>query len=400
MAGYIPTPIATDAYSRFMAEMYDDRSLIAVPTGFQQFFVGGKVLYATDANDVDIDIIRGTELTAALVPRGTVSRPLGNTQRNAKVQRYSTFSRSFPLIEEESDIDANQLLNRLAGENQYNGVDRMSRLRSHALDLHQEHVRRIVRLQEILAAQAIQTGQHVAILGTTDTDLIYDFRRAAGNTIVATGVWTAGAATILADIDRAWNAVNTSGHVGIDMMITGASVTPGVLGNTQILALADNMRVNFLQFSPNYPVPQRFQKFVDGGMTPLGSITSLNGHTVYWFTYEATYTNAAGAVTPYMPLTETLFAYSGARCDRYMGPPERLPVTASERAWYQEMFGFAMDGGPMPQNVKGSGAVLPGAYYFDAYPASDRKRVTLRSQAAPIMAPVQTDAFCRMTGCA
>jgi hypothetical protein len=53
----------------------------------------------------------------------------------------------------------------------------------------------------------------------------------------------------------------------------------------------------------------------------------------------------------------------------------------------------------MPPLVKNAGAtVLAPAFYFDAYRSEDKKRVSVRTQSAPIFATTQTDAFVRMDG--
>ena len=102
------TPIVMDTFTRIMAALFDEKEIIAVPTGFQAFFgrpeTGAQTIISPDANAVDIDIIRGNEKTAALIPRGAISRPLGPTQRNMDAQNYTSFSRKYPLSEEEADI--------------------------------------------------------------------------------------------------------------------------------------------------------------------------------------------------------------------------------------------------------------------------------------------------------
>lgn len=403
MAGYLPsTPLGVDDYSRFYTELYDERQMLSVSTAFQQFFVGqGQTRFSPSANDVDIDIMRGTELIAALIPRGTVSRPLGGTQADTTEQRFSSFSRTFPLAEEESNFSADQLLQRRAGENPYEGLDRIMRLREFASDAHHEHMRRIIRMSEVLASQAIRTGAMDAILGTSDTDLQYDFRRHASNSAAAGAVWTNAATDILADIDTMWDQLRRQGKVNMDMLIVGESTAPGIYNNTAIQALLDNRRIEIGMVSTGIAVPSKYNKFIAAGLTPHGFLTTTKGHRVWWFTYSDGYFTTGGTWTPYMPVDEVLGCYSGARCDRYFGPPERMPVTSAERQWYSEMFGFSMGGPNVPaQMVNGSNVIMPAAFYFDAYPSEDRKKVTMRTQYAPIYCPVQTDAFYRMTSTA
>ena len=102
------TPVPQDLFSRIMVEMYDEKDIIGVPTVGQAIFGrsenGSKTIFSPDSNLVDIDIVRGNEKTAALVPRGTVSRHLGSLQKNTRIEQGSSFSRKYPLAIEESDL--------------------------------------------------------------------------------------------------------------------------------------------------------------------------------------------------------------------------------------------------------------------------------------------------------
>jgi hypothetical protein len=119
---------------------------------------------------------------------------------------------------------------------------------------------------------------------------------------------------------------------------------------------------------------------------------------MWMFTYIDVITDTAGDTQHLMPLDSVFMAYYGARCDRYFGPPERLPIVSSDVAWYQEMFGMNnIQGAMMPMNINGSAIVTPQMFYCDAYPSGDKKKVTIRTQSAPIFATTQTDAFITFT---
>jgi len=54
---------------------------------------------------------------------------------------------------------------------------------------------------------------------------------------------------------------------------------------------------------------------------------------------------------------------------------------------------------PMPPNIKNQSAIIsPAMFYSDAYKAQDDKKITIRTQAAPIYATTQTDAFVTFSG--
>jgi len=395
------TPLAVDPYSRYMVEVFDDREVISVPTAFQTFFgrpaAGGKTLFSPNANIVEIDIIRGNERLAALIHRGTNARMISG-QQNTQEQKFTSVSRVYPLIEEEGGIEADQLNRRLAGENPYANMDKLDRLRELARIQHQEHVRRMLRLYEYLASQSILTGEMPGILGTTNSDLIYDFYRPATHTITPATKWDVVTSDILGDIDTGCALIRADAHVTPDMLIMGGGSMEALLANTAVQTLADNRRFELIDVATNNPVPPNLMPFVDAGLIPRGRLRTPQGYTVWLFTYVDVYTNSAGTATLYMPTNQALLAYSGARCDRYFGPSEVLPMTPTRAAMYQEMFGFSPSLQPMPPRVKNQGhTVRPEMFYFDAYMSTNHKNVTIRSQSAPIFATTMTDAFVTFT---
>ena len=399
----MPTLIVVDTFSRVMMELFDESEVIAVPTGFLSFFgnpaFGGKTLFSANSTVVDIDIIRANEKTAALIPRGTISRPLGPNQQNMAGDNYTSFARTFPLSEEEADINANQLEKRVAGENPYATTSRLDRMRMLAVQYHHENIRRHVRLFERLAAQSILTGKQDAILGTANPDEQYDFRRAAGNLITVGTGWNQVGADILGDIDDACVQGRVQGHVKLDFMGIGGEAMDSLIRDLTVQTVADNRRFELIEVSTNNPVPPRFARFVEGGWTPRGRLRTPKGFELWLFTYIDVYTDNAGDPVNYLPEDQAILAYCGARCDRYFGPPEMLPNIPQKSQFMQEMFGFTPESAPMPMNVKSpSGVVIPEMFYCDAYVTDNWKKVSIRTQSAPILPTTQTDAFVTLKG--
>jgi len=342
---------------------------------------------------VDIDIIRGNERLATLIHRGANGRDIGTGQNNTIQTLFSNISRVYPLIEEEGDIDSNQLLGRRPGENPFSGATQFDRLRSMGMEIHQEHVRRIVRLFEYLASQSILLGTQPAIFGTSDADLTYDFQRTATHNFTPTLVWTNASSTPIADLEEAAALIRANGHAKADFVLMGSSAMDAFVDHADVQALADNRRFELIQVGQN-PVPPAHQRFVDAGAIPRGRLRTPHGYEMWLYTYIDVYTNAAGTATPYMPVDDVVVAASDARCDRYFGPPEKLPNTPQRNAMYQEYFGFAPGLEPMPPNVKAQSRIVnPAMFGFDAYQSENAKRLTIRTQSAPIFATTQTDGF-------
>lgn len=399
MTAYQTTPLAVDLYSRYMADMFDEKKIIGVPTAFQKFFgrpeTGAVTRFSPDAGDVDIDIIRGSEKIGALIPRGIGGRNLDG--KNTAAQKFSNFNRVYPLGELEGNIDSNQLTKRLAGDTPYMSRTRMERLRILGNEHHDEHIRRFVRMFEVLAAQSVLTGKMDTIIGTTDTSLQFDFRRKSTHTFQVPITWSNSAADILKDIDDAWELGREDAHVSYDMIVMGETAVAAFIADEDVRTKADNRRFELIQVSNTAPVPQKYTPFIEGGMTARGRLVTPRGHEMWIFSYSDIYTDSGGSAVKYMSNNHVLVCYSGARCDRFFGPPDRLPMTPQQSQAYREYFGFNPDAVPMPPNIKATGAtVFPGMFYRDAYLSPDAKSITCRTQCAPIYATTQTDAFVYM----
>lgn len=397
------TPVAQDGYSRALIELFDDRVVMPAPKGFQAFFgrpeTGSSSVFCPSGEVVDIDIIRGNEKTAAYIHRGANGKSLA-AATNTSTQEYSSNSYRFPLAEIEGSIGAAQLNRRLAGESPYAGASREARLMGLARDHHYDHVRRLVRLFELSAAESILLGQQSAILGTTNAGLIYDWGRADGNTITVTTAWDAVGATIMSDIDGACKQARTAGHVTPDMIVAGEDAMRAMLNDDTFQDLADNRRIGFVAIDREADsVPTRFQRFIAGGFIYRGILYTAQGYRLHLFTYPEVYEDADGAAQNYMPTDKVVITSSLARCDRYFGPPETLPLDSTRIQWYQSMFGFSPLAAVMPPNFEGDGMIVdPRMFYFDAYPSSNQKNLILRSQAAPLFPTTHTDAFVTLDG--
>ena len=400
-SAYTMTPNPADPFSRWMADYFDEKDVVAVATGFQSLFGrpenGGQTLYSPDSLTVDIDIIRANERTAALIPRGMISRPL-NKQQNLNVEKYSAFSRLFPLVEEEGDITGNQILYRVAGENPYERRGRLERMRHLGRKVHAESVRRIVRLFERLAAQSVLDGEQDAILGA-GSDSQFDFLRSSDNSITVDTEWDASGADPMNDIDAACDQVRVASKTRPDMMILGGEAMDALLGNEDFLERSDNRRFELIEVGLNNQVPPHYQRYVDAGFNARGRLRTAKGYELWMFTYIDVYTDESGNSVKYMPDDKAIILSSRARFDRYFGPPEQLPMIPMRMQLYTELFGMSPDAPAMPPNMMAPGAIIdPAMFYADAYVSQDWKKVSIRTQAAPIFATTQTDAVVTLSG--
>jgi hypothetical protein len=387
------TPVNIDNYTRFMANLFNEHDYVHNSTAFMSFFgnnPGSQTVYSPNAEEIEIDIVRvNGEKRARLVPRGTIARFVGPDNDNPDIEKFTNVARVFPLIQLESDLQSTQLNKRMAGENPYQPMSAQERARLLCLRLHKDHVRRITRAFEYLAAQSILTGTQPVVEGGE----VYDFYRNAALTVTVGTPWT-GATDPLVDIDAGWDAGRQLGQANLRGMLCGESAWAAFMQNDVITALANNRRLMRVFDSPNMTVPSVFQKYVNGGFTFQARFTTYNGHEFYAFTYNDGYTNTSGTFTKYMPDTKVLLWDPEARTDRYFGPGEQLPMDTARRQLYRDYLGFDPTVIRIPDRVMASTANLdPRMFHFDMYKGGTEQNLTIRSQAAPIYAPTHTDAY-------
>lgn len=396
------TPNPTDVYSRLMASSFDERDVIGVPTGFQCLFGnpmnGSKTVYSPNSALVEIDILRGNEKIAALVQRGTDSTRNLNS-KDASGERFTTQSRVYPLGEEEDTITADQLNFRVHGENPYDSSEKVNRLRKLALDNHKEHIRRFVRMNEVLAAQSILTGKMDAIIGTSNAALKYDFRRNPTHTFTPAVTWDNAAASIMSDIDAGCELVRADAKINPDYAIMGGLAIDAMLKDEAFKSVADNRRFELIQVTKDNPVPEKLMRMVESGFIARGRLRTAKGFELWLFSYVDGYTNASGDFTRYMPDDQVLIGSSYARCDRYFGPDEHMPNSQNRNDIMTSMFGIQNpETLSMPQ-IKGmADTVNPMMFSYDVYPHHNNKGIVTRTQTAPIFATTMTDAFVTITG--
>jgi len=391
------TPVSVQLYNRFMTDLFDEHWYVGNPTGFQSIFgrpaTGARTVFQADALDIDIDIVRANERLAQMVPRGMYAKLTGDHKELVK-ERFTSRSMVFPLGEEESAVHAHQTFFRMPGESRNEMRRRLDKVRAMGLSYHKEHVRRFARTFEYLASQSILTGKMPALIGTSDSGFLYDFKRNTNNNFTVNTSWATISTDILGDFDTACRLVRSNGHVQPDYAILGESAMSGVLGNTAIKNLADNRYLDQARVILDGDPPSNLAFLTAGGFEYRGRIVTPRGYKLSLFTYSEGYDNASGTFTSYMTADKCVVGSSQARCDRYFGPAERLPMTSDEIALFTEVFGFSPEAGQMPENIKNQSAVLDTRmFHFDAYRSPDLKSINLRTQTAPIFATTHTDAF-------
>ncbi len=394
------TPLVVDQYSRYLANYYDEKDYVQIPTLAQSFYgrpeTGGQTLFSTSALDVDIDISRANQRLAAIAPRGTVGKFVGSYHADAQIGQMTTISRKFLLIEEELNLGAHQLFARVGGEGPYENKTTQERMRIQAARGYKDVIRRILRLQEFLAWQGIRLGVQSAQNIADTTVNIYDFRRNSANIPALTHGWGSASGTPLTDIDALADQLLAVGMVMPNFMVWGGTTMRYFLANQQVSTnYANKLYFELIRFGLDEAPSNEFQRFIAAGAIPFGRLKTPKGYEFTVFTYPRMYMSAAGvANTKYLADTDLIMGSTEARCDRYFGPPERYEPTSVDVQRRMERYGFNPNVPPMPLNIlEPDNVIIPQSFYVDDYESQDHKSTTLRVQAAPIFAPNQTDAW-------
>jgi hypothetical protein len=263
-----------------MVKPFSDVDLRPVSTAYQAAFfgpaffgrpeTGAEVVFNDRTSQINIDIQKGEDQTLAMmVNRGTSSTPTDRVPSD-KAERFTNLAYAWPLVETQGSITSNEILeNRSFGQPQDMTSAQQERLTAEAEKIHSKHFKKHFTTMEYLAREALWTGQHPAILGTTNTDLIYDFHRNANNFITAGTPWTTVTADILGDLDDGADQIQQNGGLFGDYgLLCDGAVFAGIKNNNTTGADADNRRYEFVALGGDVVVPSEFMKYKEAGFQP------------------------------------------------------------------------------------------------------------------------------------
>ena len=376
---------AVQNYTRLMARVFTDLETIPVFTFFQNLFTSGQTIIEIDANAIDIDIQRGNKKLAVYIPRGTDAINVGINR--ALLEKFTSDTKLFPLLEELSPITSDMISKRMPGEPVYAPLSRVAKQTALAMKAHREHMNRLIRKMELSAAESIRTG-----FQTIHGGLKYDFYRLATHNATVGTVWSDSAnAAPITDLATAGNLIFRDGNRRPTDIIFGSGDWDEFLATTQIKNLADNRRIVHFTADMTVDAPAGYDAWVRAGAVFQGQVKAGDWKFNMW-TYPAIYDTDADVQTQYLPDGETLIIARGARYDRYFGPQDRLEV---DDTIFQRMFGIGDISGMSP-NVVESGIFSSAMFHVDAYGNNNNKAFTVRTQVAPIFPTTEIDTIVKL----
>ncbi len=222
---------------RYLAEVV--RLAPPVHTFFRDKFFTNIKPFSTKR--VDIDLVKGDRRMAAFVhPRAGGQVLKGNG--------YKTESYAPPLINPYDVTTADQLMDRLPGEDLYSGMTPAQRAAQQLTDEYNRLNDATTRREEWMAVQAIVNGK-IPVVGEGVNEII-DFGFTNKVTLTGNNQWGKSAAKVLDNLDDWSDKVLTEGFANVDMAIMGKSALRAFLADENVLKVLDNRRVEMGLISP------------------------------------------------------------------------------------------------------------------------------------------------------
>jgi hypothetical protein len=384
----IATPAAPDTYSRRMSTLFDENTLIGVPTGGLSWFAepNGRTLYESDATVVEYDIVRGTDTVAPLILRGSDATAT-DSNSGVNMGKSTNSQRVFPLIEDFGVISHSQITRRMAGEPSHGGLKQEQRMRALAAEANREVVRRVVRKMEIMAWESILTGKMSAITGTAENDLLYDFRRNPAHAVNGTN-WTNSSTPKLANLDTWWNLIRTNSFDTSNVLLCGDTVISSLFNDDEIQGFADNRRYGLMDMGVNPLQNSKLQRISDNGFDYACTIKTTVNHEFHCFTYQGRHSGG----TRLLPIDKMVMTNADVLTERQFGPGDRLPPSQQEIQDYRQYMGIDINSMPQNLNIQFGTQNFDPRWFTFGFKRFDKSFKAI-TQVAPIFVPKRTDSW-------
>lgn len=248
---------------------------------------------------VDIDIVKGNRKMAAFI------HPMVGGEI-VQAEGYETKSYAPPLINPATISTADQLLERLPGEDMYSGKTPADRAAEKLIEEYNQLNDMTTRREEWMAAQVLTTGQ-LKVKGK-GVDEVIDFGLTNKITLASTKKWGASAADIWGNLKDWKQQVSRNGFANANMVIMGKAAADAFMADATIKNLLDNRRIEIGAIKPEE---------MEGGLTYYGHL-NLPGVDIYGYD-EVYLDDETGETKPLIPDNVVLMIPSAASFMRAYG---------------------------------------------------------------------------------
>lgn len=248
---------------------------------------------------VDIDIVKGNRKMAAFI------HPMVGGEI-VQAEGYETKSYAPPLINPATISTADQLLERLPGEDMYSGKTPAGRAAEKLIEEYNQLNDMTTRREEWMAAQVLTTGQ-LKVKGK-GVDEVIDFGLTNKITLASTKKWGASAANIWGNLKDWKQQVSRNGFANANMVIMGKAAADAFMADATVAKLLDNRRIEIGAIKPEE---------MEGGLTYYGHL-NLPGVDIYGYD-EVYLDDETGETKPLIPDNVVLMIPSAASFMRAYG---------------------------------------------------------------------------------
>lgn len=262
------------------------------------FFKGSKTFVTKNVN---FDIVEGSRNVA----------PFVNPKLGGKVipnKGYSTKSYTAPLVAPEKITEAEEMLNRIAGEQITSGMNPAERAVRKLADDLVEMDEMITHREEVMCAEVLFTGK-INIKGEgIDDEIDFGFT----NKETVSKKWSAAGSDPIADLQKWKRAIAKDGYVNANICIMSVDAANAFINNANVQKLLDIRNYNIAAISPLE---------LNNGVSYIGTIPGL-GLSIY--TYDEWYlddwtTPGSEETKPFVPEGTVGLFSTAARFDMLYG---------------------------------------------------------------------------------
>ena len=248
---------------------------------------------------VDIDIVKGNRKMAAFI------HPMVGGEI-VQAEGYETKSYAPPLINPATISTADQLLERLPGEDMYSGKTPADRAAEKLIEEYNQLNDMTTRREEWMAAQVLTTGQ-LKVKGK-GVDEVIDFGFTNKINLEGTKQWGKSAADTMGNLREWKRQVSRNGFANANMVIMGKLAANHFMSDSNVLDLMDKRRFDIGAMAP---------KELEGGLNYYGHL-NLPGVDIYG--YDEVYLDEeTGETKPLIPDNMVLMIPSNANFMRAYG---------------------------------------------------------------------------------
>lgn len=262
------------------------------------FFKGSKTFVTKSVN---FDIVEGSRSVAPFVNPKAGGQVIPN-------KGYSTKTYTAPLVSPEKVTEAEEMLNRIAGEQITSSMTPAERaVRKLSEDL-VEMDEMITRREEVMCAEALFTGKITVKGKNIDDEIDFGF----SNTETLSKKWSAAGSDPIADLQKWKRAISKEGYVNANICIMSVDAANAFIGNANVQKLLDIR---------NYEITTIKPRELSNGVSFIGNIPMM-GLSIY--TYDEWYlddwTDPDSPVTkPFVPDGTVGLFSTAARFDMLYG---------------------------------------------------------------------------------